>query len=48
MLKKIYALALLEELKGKGLLDRSSSQEMLRDIKQYMDEEADRPFMRKV
>lgn len=48
MLKKVYALALLVELKGKGFLDKSSSKEMRRDIKLYLDDEADRPVMKKV
>lgn len=48
MLKKVYALALLGELKGKGFLDKSSSKEMLRDIKKYLDDEADGVVMRKV
>lgn len=48
MLKKVYALALLGELKGKGFLDKSSSNEILSDIKEYLDDEADRPVMKKV
>ncbi|WP_168191392.1 MULTISPECIES: hypothetical protein [Antarcticibacterium] len=48
MLKKVSALALLEELKGKGLLDKNSSREILRDIKECLDDEADRHVMRKV
>lgn len=48
MLKKVYALALLGELKGKGLLDKNSSKEILRDIKQYLDDEAGGPKLKKV
>lgn len=48
MLRKVYALALLKELKGKGLLDHNSSREILRDIKQYFDDEAGEPVMKKV
>ncbi|HSI70353.1 MAG TPA: hypothetical protein VK941_08985 [Gillisia sp.] len=48
MLKKVYALALLGDLKGKGFLDKNSSKEILRDIKEYLDDEADRPSMEKV
>ncbi len=48
MLKKVSALALLEELKGKGFLDKNSSREILRDIKEFIDDESGRPVMKKV